>query len=113
MVGDFYPLFPHDESESQWYGYQFDNPDLKTGCAILFRREKCPDATKVIPLNGVNPRDSYEVTDVDTGNTTKISGKDLLERGLPVEIKNQPGAGIITYKSTISGEAAIERPRDD
>jgi len=26
MVGDFYPLLPHDESESVWYGYQFDNP---------------------------------------------------------------------------------------
>ncbi len=98
MIGDFYPLFPHDESASQWYGYQFDNPDLKAGCAILFRREKCRDASKTIRLKGVNPGQSYEATNLDTGTSTRISGKDLLEKGLAVEIKDKPSAVIITYQ---------------
>jgi alpha-galactosidase len=98
MIGDFYPLFPHDESESRWYGYQFDRPDLKAGCAILFRRERCHDASKTIRLKGVDPGQSYEVMNVDTGTSTRISGKDLLAKGLTVEIKNQPGAVIITYR---------------
>jgi alpha-galactosidase len=99
MVADFYPLFAHDESESQWYGYQFDNPDLKAGCAILFRREKCADASKTIRLKGVDPTASYAVTDLDAGTSTDIAGKDLLEKGLAVEIKGQPGTVIITYKT--------------
>jgi alpha-galactosidase len=98
MVADFYPLLPHDESESQWYGYQFDNPDLKAGCAILFRREKCPNANKTIHLNGVDPSASYEVTDLDAGTPAKICGNDLLGKGLTVEIKSKPGAAIILYK---------------
>ncbi len=39
MTGDFYPLLPHDESETAWYGYQFDNPNLQAGYAILLAGE--------------------------------------------------------------------------
>jgi alpha-galactosidase len=105
MIGDFYPLFPHDESEFQWYGYQFDNPDLEAGYAMLFRREKSPDAIKAILLNGIDPRESYEITDLDAGRRTKISGKDLREKGLRVEIKEQPGAALMIYqKAKLSTE---------
>ncbi|MBN2559591.1 MAG: alpha-galactosidase [Phycisphaerae bacterium] len=98
MVGDFYPLFPHDESDSQWYGYQFDNPDLEAGCVMLFRREKSPDAIKVIHLSGVDPRGSYEITDLDVRTATELSGKDLREKGWTVEIKDQTSAVVFVYK---------------
>jgi alpha-galactosidase len=97
MVGDFYPLFPHSESESQWYGYQFDNPDLKAGCAILFRRGKCPDAIKAIHLKGVNPNSSYAVTNLDAAETAEVTGRELIEHGLSVSIKDQPGSALILY----------------
>ena len=100
MAGDFYPLFPHDESASQWYGYQFDNPDLKGGCAILFRREKCPEASRTIHLNGVDPGASYAITNLDAGTPATISGKDLSEKGLTVQIEDQPGAAVMIYRST-------------
>ncbi|MCC6124481.1 MAG: alpha-galactosidase [Pirellulales bacterium] len=107
MIGDFYPLFPHDESESQWYGYQFDNPNLQAGCALLFRREKSPDALKTIPLQGLDPLASYEVANLDEGTSTKISGKDLLDKSSVVEIKTQPGAAVIVYRK-IGREAVLE-----
>jgi hypothetical protein len=28
----------------------------------------------------------------------KVSGKDLMEKGLPVEIQDKPGAAVIVYK---------------
>jgi alpha-galactosidase len=98
MTGDFYPLFLHDESESQWYGYQFDNPELKAGCTVVFRREKCPDATQTIRLKAVRPDASYTVTNLDTGASTGISGKELIEKGLNVKINDKPGAAIIIYR---------------
>ena len=111
MLGDFYPLFPHDESESQWYGYQFDNPDLKGGFAVLFRREKSPDAVKTILLQGVNPAASYEVTDLDAGTVTKVSGKELLEKGATVKIQNSPAAVIITYTTReFQGSGVVASP---
>jgi alpha-galactosidase len=97
MIGDFYPLFPHHESESRWYGYQFDNPDLKAGCAIVFRRDKCPDAIETIHLNGVRPDSSYEVTNLDAISTTEITGRALIENGLSVSIKDRPGSALILY----------------
>jgi alpha-galactosidase len=98
FLGDYYPLFPHDEIESHWYGHQFDTPELKAGCAILFRREKCDDAINAIHLNGLNVEASYEVTNLDQGRPTIMSGKALAEKGLTVEIKNKPGAAVILYK---------------
>ena len=52
MVGDFYPLFPHSDSEEAWFGYQFHRPDLNAGAAILFRREKSKDAKKPVAAPG-------------------------------------------------------------
>jgi alpha-galactosidase len=98
MTADFYPLFPHDESESIWYGYQFDNPELKSGCIVAFRREKCDDAVQTIRLMGLNPGASYEITNLDTKTTEKFSGRKLLEKGLAVEIKDKPGAVLMIYQ---------------
>lgn len=98
MVGDFYPLLPHDESESQWYGYQFDNPQQHAGCVIVFRREKCSETSKSILLFGVDPTATYEITNADTSEKIGIAGCVLLETGLPISIKDQPGSSLITYK---------------
>jgi alpha-galactosidase len=98
MLGDFYPLLPHDDSQSQWYGYQFDNPEQKSGCVFVFRREKCGDASKTIPLKGVSPDATYQVTNLDTAATTVVPGKELLEKGLMVKIATKPGAALIVYR---------------
>jgi alpha-galactosidase len=100
MLGDYYPLFPHNDNQSQWFGCQFDNPESKTGYVMLFRREKCADAVKTIRLNGLDPAATYEITDVDAGIRTTVSGKDLLEKRLSVEIKTQPGTALFIYKQT-------------
>jgi alpha-galactosidase len=97
MAGDFYPLLPHTESESQWYGYQFDHPGLNAGCIILFRREKCPGAIKIVHLNGINPNSSYVITNLDTDTTTEIVGRELIKSGLSVSVKDQPGSALIFY----------------
>jgi alpha-galactosidase len=103
MLGDFYPLLPHDENPSQWYGYQFDNPELKSGCVFVFRREKCGDASKTIRLKGVDPAGLYEVTNLDMGIPADVSGRNLLNAGLTVAIKDKPGAEIILYKLKSGG----------
>ena len=98
MLGDFYPLFPHSAAEDVWYGYQFNRPDQVDGMIQLFRREKNGDTTKTVRLRSLDPTTYYEVTDHDTGTTTAASGKELIERGLTVEINAQPGAVVLLYK---------------
>jgi len=38
------------------------------------------------------------VHNLDVAGDMQFSGRELLEHGLPVEIKGQPGAVILTYK---------------
>jgi alpha-galactosidase len=96
MVGDFYPLFPHSESETAWFGYQFHRPDLHAGAAILFRREKSPDSTRPVTLHAISRRDSYEVTFEDGPARIAVRGG----QALPVEIPSAPGSAIIYYRES-------------
>jgi len=38
------------------------------------------------------------MVDLDRGQPREFSGKELLEKGLPVTIPEQPGIAVITYK---------------
>ena len=100
MLGDFYPLFPHSDSEEMWYGYQFNRPGQHDGMVQLFRRDKSGDAIKLVRLSGLDPKTQYTVTDYDTGTMTKVSGKELMEKGLKVEIKDKPGSAVLIYKKS-------------
>ena len=59
---------------------------------------KCPEAANAIRLQQVDPKATYELTDLDAGIAAGISGKELREKGLTVEIQNKPGAAMIIYK---------------
>jgi hypothetical protein len=37
------------------------------------------------------------VTDLDTGREQTLTGCELMDDGLPVMIKAQPGAAVLTY----------------
>ena len=96
MIGDFYPLFAHDESESVWYGYQFDNPRLNAGYAIVFRREKSADSAKSIALRGIDGKATYEITYEDVPGKKTLKGSEL--SALKVDIPSAPGSAIVYYK---------------
>ena len=40
----------------------------------------------------------YVLTNLDDPGTTEMTGRELLDGGLPVVIKEKPGAAIITYQ---------------
>lgn len=96
LLGDFYPLFPHDASESQWFGYQFHLPEANEGAAVVFRRAQAADASRPIPLSGVAPDARYVVSFEDTPETRTVTGSDLAK--LVIEIPSAPGAVIVYYR---------------
>ena len=65
--------------------WQFNRPETGTGMVQMFRREKSAEAVKTFRLNGLDPTADYEVTDLDCGTPRRISGKDLMNRGLAQE----------------------------
>ena len=98
MLGDYYPLTPYSIQAGDWIAWQFDRPDLAGGVVQAFRRDKNESRTRVLRLSGLAPSAEYDITDLDGGEPKRLKGKHLMENGLTVEIKTEPGSAVIFYK---------------
>ena len=98
LFGDYYPLTGYSVLPDQWIAWQFNRPDQESGIIQVFRRDNCRETSMNFRLNDLNPKSLYDVTNFDNEGLIKISGKVLMETGLKVEIKEQPGSAVITYK---------------
>ena len=98
MLADYYPLTTYSLLLDQWIAWQFNRPEQGDGVVQAFRRLNCSEAALALRLRGLDPDSTYEVTNFDVAGATRIPGKDLMEKGLTVEIKDKPGAAVILYK---------------
>jgi alpha-galactosidase len=109
--GDYYPLLPcgansdcaTDPSKErsaayEWAAWQFNRPEDGDGMVQAFRRDEDAELAQDLRLRGLDPAATYEVTNLDAKTPTTVSGKDLMQQGLHVEIKEKRGAVIIVYK---------------
>jgi len=80
--------------------WQFNRPESGDGMVQVFRRHDSPYETATYGLRGLEEAASYDVTDIDTGEARRLSGRELIQRGLPVRIVQKPGALVFTYKKT-------------
>ena len=96
--GDYYPLTPYTTDDSFWVAWQFDRPAIGDGMVQAFRRSQSPIEKAAFKLRGLDPAAQYSVSDLDAPGEVQVSGRELEEHGLPVVIKDQPGAVIILYK---------------
>jgi alpha-galactosidase len=95
--GDFYPLTDYNLSATQWMAWQFDNPKTGEGFVQAFRRDQCIYTKAQMKLRGLNAKTVYLVKNYDKSAQTLISGKELMENGLSIEIPGKPGAATIKY----------------
>jgi hypothetical protein len=63
-----------------------------------FRREENEQATQTLRLRGLDPAGTYEISNFDTKSTESVSGKELMQEGLLVDIPTKRGASVIIYK---------------
>jgi alpha-galactosidase len=98
MLGDYYPLTEYSLQPDQWIAWQFDRPEQCDGVLQAFRRDRCAEAARTFRLRGLDPAAQYELTNFDVAGTTRVSGKELTDKGLSVEIKDHPGAAVIVYR---------------
>jgi alpha-galactosidase len=109
--GDYYPLLPCSQNSDcatdptnehsaafEWAASQFNRPEQGDGMVQAFRRDKNGEPSKNLRLRGLDPAARYEVTDLDAQKPNTTSGKELMQQGLHVEIKEARGAAIIVYK---------------
>jgi alpha-galactosidase len=98
MLGDYYPLTGYSRAPEQWIAWQFNRPEQGDGVVQAFRRDESPYVCARFRLHGLDPAAAYEVTNLDVEGSMKLSGAELMEKGLTVEIKDKPGAAVIVYK---------------
>jgi alpha-galactosidase len=98
MLGDYYPLTPYSLQPTDWIAWQFNQPETGRGVVQAFRREKNQQAASLFRLTGLSPSAKYLVTNFDAPAPISMSGKELMDRGLPIDIPSTPGSAVITYR---------------
>jgi alpha-galactosidase len=98
LLGDYYPLTAYGATNDIWMAFQFDCPEQNAGVIRAFRRAESPYESIRAKLHGLNPDANYELTNLDTAEKTDVPGRELLEKGLSITIKDQPGTAVIVYR---------------
>jgi alpha-galactosidase len=96
--GDFYPLTEYSRDESVWMAYQMHRPDLDEGLVLAFRRDQSPYSRAHFPLQGLEPDGNYSIKNLDSGSEVKKTVRELVDKGLTIEMKDRRSASMITYK---------------
>ena len=96
--GDYYPLTPYSLDKTEWMAWQFDVPEKGEGMVQAFRRPESPFESARFRLRGLDAAATYTVKDLDAAGDARFSGRELMEKGMPVLVVERPGAVIVTYK---------------
>ncbi len=96
--GDYYPLTSYSQAADQWMAYQLDRPETGAGLVVVMRRPQSPYEVCRLPLSELAPKATYQVTNLDTGESVTESGRLLMEQGLRVGVTERPGSALWVYQ---------------
>ena len=105
FLGDYYPLVPYSLEDTVWIAWQFHRPEGSTGFVQAFRRDRSSYEAARFRLRGLDPAARYRVAHRDgwlgqsaaSPTDVEMSGE-LMDQGLLLTIKEQPGAAILAYR---------------
>ncbi len=98
MSEDFYPLTEVSDRKDVWCAAQFDRPEQNDGIVQVFRREKSPYHIAKFNLHNIDKTCNYIFTDADSNCEIIVSGNELCEDGLMIEMKEKRSSKIYFYK---------------
>ena len=96
--GDFFPLTPYSTETTAWIAWQLDSPSEKRGLVQAFRRQDSPFESARFRLGGLQADASYFIRDLDSQEESRRTGRELMESGLSVTIRNRPGVVNLVYR---------------
>ena len=97
-LGDYYPLTTYNPETNVWMAWQFHTPETGGGVVQAFRRPESGDEAIQVKLHGLAPEAVYTLTNLDVAGTIEMTGRELINVGFRIAIKDRPGAVVITYK---------------
>jgi alpha-galactosidase len=98
FYGDYYPLTAWSSSQDVWMAWQFDRPEAGQGVVQAFRRAGNLVESAQFKLRGLDAKACYELKNFDVDGTTEMTGRELMEKGLTVTLKDRPAAVVIVYR---------------
>jgi alpha-galactosidase len=96
--GDYFPLTGYSQTADLWMAYQLDQPKPGRGMIVVLRRPESPYESARFNLRALEPQIDYRVTNLDTGEETDRSGRELAETGLEVRLQKRPSSALILYE---------------
>jgi hypothetical protein len=84
LMKDYYHLTPQPQDEADWDAGQFRD-GTKEGIVLVFRYYGTTDRLE-IRMRSLDSGSTYRVTNEKSGEADEYSGKDLMAKGLPVEL---------------------------
>ena len=101
--GDYYPLTPHSLDANAWIAWQFHRPEAGRGMIQAFRRAGSDFYGSQLRLRGLRGDAQYSVRNFDRPGEFRISGRQLMETGIEIAIKDRPGAAVVVYQAVEQG----------
>jgi len=98
FYGDYYPLTEYTQANDAWMAYQLDLPESGEGLVVVLKRPLSRFTEAAFPLRALDPRASYEVTNLDGGARRVSGGAELGAGGLVVRLAAQPASALIRYR---------------
>ncbi len=92
LYGDYYPLTPFHRSPEKWVARQFDRPERGSGFIQGFRFPESPDEKFTIHPKEISSDATYAFENPESGETTKISGKNLSQEGFTFTLPKRSAA---------------------
>jgi len=78
--------------------WQFDRPETGEGAIQVFRRAESPYEALRLKLRGLDPQARYRVRDLDKAGAKVLSGAELMDPGLRMDITAEPGSAVLVYE---------------
>jgi len=96
MAENYYPLTYGGLDTDKYLAMQFGNENV--GAAMIYKRENVADGTYKLFLNGLDENADYTLTSIDNDmKAVTKTGKELMNNGLTVFVKDTPKCEIIKY----------------
>jgi alpha-galactosidase len=98
LHGDYYPISPYSLDEDRWIAWQFDRSETGEGYLEAFRHSASDYEMARYKLKGLVAEATYTVRNLDSNEEIAITGKQMMEEGVPVKIAERPGSAIMFYR---------------
>ncbi len=92
---DYYPLTPWSNTSVDWRGWEFFDQTENKGFLQFFRPEDSKETENTYVLYGLEPEQTYRLTDLDGLFSTSATGRDLMEKGFRVLLPDARSTALI------------------